>query len=375
MKEQLITWDGLIRIPDPKTITTIFLHVATHFWRAEGDKDYYQSHFFPQDISDVVLRIDHQLYQKTRYHLYEVGGGDNVGIWDETPYHVEFKEKDIKPSYLDHGEFRHDFQLFLRSFLKNVGHYSRYYPSLDRMVKIIKNFHLLQWKCSVCHSYNDWSRDVVKTVLSDNVSIAPSSLLFLLTFKNDKNKQTVEDHQSQALDDLLMIAIHRFFMNFEKIHEQTNTDPLVILENLILILEKYVSVYSADQVHEFEQECARDMKTYLYNGFKYIKTRPVGIHYFPRDMMIIRDLFPVLMSRWVSMSPPPSQDMSPGFLMLFYNMLFEDVVIDHKDMDNVLIVHHPLDGSLSIVRPMTPSEKTKIIDYHPLLRPSLFQPS
>lgn len=375
MKEEFITWDELIRIPDPDAILTILLHVVAHFWRAEGDKDYYQSHLFPQDVSNVVLRIDHQMYKKPRYHLYEVGGGDNVGIWDDTPYHVEFREKEQKSFHLNHGELRHDFQLFLRSFLKHVKNHSKYYPSLDRMIKIIENFRLLQWKCSICQCYNEWSRDVIKTILKDNVPIAPASLLFLLTFKNNNNKQNMMDHQSQALDDLLMVALRRFFMNFEKIQEQTSADPLVILENFILILEKYLSIYTIDQIHEFEQECARDIKTYLYREFKYIKTRLIEIHYLPRDMMIIRDLFPMLISRWTSLSDAPSHDMSPGFLMLFYNMLFEDKVIHHKKMDNVMIVYHPLDGSLSIVRPMTFSEQKEIADYHPLLRPFLFQKS
>lgn len=371
MKDEFITWTDIIRVPDPETTLTILLHVIVHFWRAEYDKEYYQTNVFPQDISQVVLRIDHQLYKQTRYHIYEVGDNDLTGVWDETPYHVGFRGQDKPLCHLDHGDYRHDFQLFLRSFLRNIKDHSRYYPPLHRLVKILENFSLLQWKCSVCRSYNDWSRKVVETILLENVSIAPSSLLFLMTFKNKKMAETFQTDCS-TLDELLMVAIRRFFLHFEKIHEQTNMDPIIILENLITILDKYTSVYSADQIHEFEQGCIRDMKTYLYKEFKYLRTRSIGIHYFPRDMMIIRDLFPMLVSAWSSASIP-NQGSSPGLLMLFYNMLFEDRAIEKTNLDGMVVVQHALDKSLPMMRHPTPKEKTEFTSYHPLLRPCLFQ--
>jgi len=380
MKEEVIKWSSLIQIPDPETTLTIFLHMIVHYWRAENNKDYYRAHFFPQDVENVLLRIDHNMYQKARYHLYEVNQEDYIGVWDETPYHLDFRpfhERNTNVVYLDHGDYRHDFQLFLRSFLKEIKKYTKYYPSLDRLSKILTHFPLLQWKCPICRLYNDWSREFIESfLLEKNVSIAPSSLLYLLTFSNKKMGELSNalHEQQTSLNELLVSALSRFFVHFEKIYEQTSVEPIVILDQLITILEKYVSVYTIDQIHEFEHQCAREMKNYLYDQFKFLRTKNIQIHHFPRDMMIIRDVFALLVGIWSS-SSPPLPDGSPGILMLLTNILFQDKALSHDlVVAQPLVVFHALEGStLPLTRHMTPHELQVFTDYHPLLRQTIFK--
>lgn len=379
-KEEFIKWTDIIKIPDPETTLTIFLHIVVHFWRAESDIEYYKAHSFPQNISDVILFIDHNLYEKTRYHLYEINNSDHIGVWDETPYRVEnFRSSHMTCSggCLDHGDYRHDFQLFLRSFLKQIKSYTKFYPSLDRLHKILTHFPLLQWKCSVCRMYNEWSREFVETLLLEkNVSISPSSLLFLLTNSNKKLGEIVPDElrtQFRSLNELLTSALRRFFIHFHKIYEQTSTEPIVILEQLICILEKYTSAYAIDQIHEFEHQCARDMKNYLYENFKFLRTKEIQIHHFPRDMMIIRDIFAMIVGIWSS-SCHDLPGASPGIIMLLYNVLFKDKAL-YADLDTLLplVVFNSLDSSVPITRHMTPKEINVFTDYHPLLRQTVFQ--
>lgn len=382
MKEEVIKWSNIIHIPDPETTLTIFLHLIVHYWRAESNKEYYKTNFFPQDVESVLLRVDHQMYQKIRYHLYEVNKEDYIGVWDQTPYHLDFRQihdRNHDTIFLDHGDYRHDFQLFLRSFLKEIKKYVKYYPSLDRLYKILSHFPLMQWKCPVCRLYNDWSREFIETfLLEKNVSIAPSSLLYLLTCSNRKIHEPMPEElkgQYTSLNELLESALGRFFVHFEKVYEQTSVEPVVILDQLIIILEKYASVYTIDQIHEFEHQCARDMKNHLYDQFKFLRTKNIQIHHFPRDMMIIRDIFAMMVGIWTA-SSPSEPDSSPGVLMLLYNMLFQDKALG-QDLSNAqpLVVFHSLENALPITRHMTPKEISVFTDYHPLLRQTIFQSS
>lgn len=368
MKEEYISWGDVIRVGDPETTLTLFLHVVAHYWRAEKSEQYYQTHVFPQDVGDVLLWVDHPLYKKIRYHLYEVGEGDMVGVWDETSYHLDFRREGV--GFLDHGDYRHSFQLFLRSFLKTIRKFGKYYPSLDRLCEVLTHFPLLQWKCPVCRLYNDWSRKWMGAFLLDkNISVAPSSLLCLLTYRNKQVSPAPQDH-ARSLEGLLGSALDRFFFHFEKIQEQTCADPISILQELIVVLEKYTSVYTVDQVHEFEQQCARDMRHCLYDRFKFLRTKDIPIHHFPRDMMIIRDVFSMILGIW-SASSPPLPDGSPGVLLLLHGMLFQDRALD-RDRSAALVVFHPFGDTPPTTRPMTPQEALTLAEHHPLLRPSVF---
>lgn len=379
MKEEVIKWGTILQIPNPETILTIFLHVVVHYWRAESNLEYYKTHFFPQDVDSVMLHVDHKLYQKARYHVYEVNKDDYIGVWDETPFHLNFRSFHEKTNRicLDHGDYRHDFQLFLRSFLKEIKRYTVYYPSLDRLYKILTHFSLLQWKCPICRLYNEWSRELIESfLLEKNVSISPSSLLYLLTYSNKKMGESIPKElieQCSPLNDLLKSALTRFFFHFEKIYEQTSVEPVSILNELIIILEKYTSVYTIDQIHEFEHQCALDMKNYLYDHFKFLRTKDIQIHHFPRDMMIIRDIFATIVGIWTASSSSLA-DGSPGILLLLFHMLFQDKAL-YRDLNfsQPVVVFHSLQNIVPLTRHMTPTEIHLFTDYHPLLRQTIFK--
>lgn len=373
MKKEIISWTDIIKIPDPDTTLTIFLHVLIHFWRAETNQEYYKTNVFPQSVSDVVLETDHTLYQKPRFHLYEIKTGEWVGIWDETPYHVNFQSKN-KTIYLDHGDFRHDFQLFLRSFLKQIKNYTNYYTSFDLLHKLLLRFPIFQWKCPVCCFYNDWSQKFIGSMLlHKQITIAPSSLLYLLTYQNKKLVETNKMEcftptEVEPFYPIMSSALERFFIEFEKLYEQTSADPILMIGLLITILEKYTMKYSIDQIHEFEQSCTRDMKNILYHEYKFLQTKAIGIHHFPRDLMLIRDVFPIILQSFAA-----TQDPSVCILFVLYNTLFEDKVLS-KNIHSLqpLVVYHSFSNILT--RSMTPEEINDFSNYHPLLRHELFRP-
>lgn len=369
MKKEIISWSDVIKISDPDTTLTIFLHVLIHFWRAENNIEYYKTHVFPQTISDVFLHIDHQFYQKPRFHLYEIKKDEWIGLWDETLYHIEFQSRN-KSIYLDHGDYRHDFQLFIRSFLKQIKPYTTYYPSLNLLHKILSSFPIVKWKCPVCCFYHDWSQQLIGAMLlQKQVTIAPSTLLHLLTWGNNYTPtEKLTFSQIQPFFPLVESALDRFFTEFEKLSQQTSANPILMIGLLITTLEKYTVHYTMDQVHEFEQSCARDMKNVLYQEYKFLQTKTVSFHHFPRDLMLIRDIFPMIIQSFDSIPDPSS---SVGILFLLYNMLFQDKVIgkDIKLLSPTVVFHSFSDTS---IRSMTTEENTIFTNYHPLLRQEIF---
>lgn len=354
-KNELISWTDAMRIR-PDVIIPVFLQIVVAFWRKEN--------VLPRDVNDVMLKMDHSLYNTCRFHLHEMNQDNYIGVWDETPFHVSFHTS--KPLGLDHGDYRHDFQLFLRSFLRETENYDNYYQQVSILRKIVSNFPVLQWKCEVCHAYNKWASGLIQKS-SGHASIIPSLLMCLLVFDN-KRCHTEQVWGANQLNPMLQSVIVRFFLNFNQICEQTNTDAQSILEPLIVILEKYASVYTIDQIHEFEHECARDMKTFLYTEFKYLKTKSIEIHSFPRDMMMARDLFPMLVACWKKQE---NSTFSPGILMLLCDVLLEDRFLHKTDNHHVLIVKHKSHDEIQTLRIMTREEEIILKEHHPLLRPSV----
>jgi hypothetical protein len=369
MKKETLSWSDVIKIPNPDTTLTIFLHVLVHFWRAENSVEYYKTNVFPQTISDVHLQMDHSLYGKPRFHLYEIRPSEWIGIWDETPYHIEFQPSTEKSHYLDHGEYRHDFQVFVRSFLKQIKKYTSHYPCLDLLYKILTSFSIVKWKCPVCCFYHDWSQQLIGgMLLQKQVTIAPSTLLHLLTWENNYTPtEILTFSQVQPFFPLVESALERFFTEFEKLSQQTSADPILMISLLITILEKYTVHYTMDQVHEFEQSCARDMKNVLYQEYKFLQTKTVSFHHFPRDLLLIRDVFPMITQSFVSKVDASS---SLGLLFLLYNMLLPDKTCFQEQTP--LVVFHSCSNSQETIRPMTTHEKNLLPEYHPLLRQDLF---
>ena len=186
--------------------------------------------------------------------------------------------------------------------------------------------------------------------------------MVLLTHKNRVGAQ------EYALEDgmvgLLEASLRRFFSHFGKICAQTSAEPTDILANLIGILDGHVGAHTTDRLHEFEQECVRDMKTHLYREFRFLKTSDVSISTFPRDMMIARDLFPIIAASWAGADTP---DMSPGLLFLLCQMLLGDRLFSCSSLDCALVCRD--NGS---VRAMTSDEAGVLAHYHPLLRHDVF---
>lgn len=354
-KDSQLLWANVMRI-QPDVIIPVFLQTVVAFWKKET--------VLPRDVNDVILHLDHTLYRTNRYHLYEVSQDNYIGVWDETPFHIGFRQN--VQLGLNHGDYRHDFQLFLKSFLRGTEEYDHYYPQISILRKIVSNFPVLQWKCEVCHAYNKWATGLIQASV-DTVAIIPSTLMCLLAFENKRShaEKVLGVHE---LDPMLRSAIIRFFLNFNKICEQTSTDPQSILEQLIIILEKYTSVYTIDQIHEFEHECTRDIKTFLYTEFKYLKTKSVEIHCFPRDMMIARDLFPMLVACW---KQEESSLCSPGILMLLCDVLLEDRFLHKSNPHHAFLVRHSIQGDVSSACIMKEQEAS-MKAHHPMLRPSIF---
>lgn len=345
-----ISWAELLRVPDPVAHTTIFLHVLVRFWAASNSSG--GNLELPRDVSDVVLRADHGLVGKKRFHLHEVVPGDRVGVWDETPFWVGFCSNNT--SVFDHGDFRHAFQLFLRSFLRHTdGH-----VSLARLRALVAASPVLRWNCSLCRSYNDWSVGFMR----GSLVAQPDALHFLLTHQNRFDGGVASGGGGVVA--LMESSLTRFFSGFNKVCEQTSAEPVDILANLIRVLDGYVGAHTTERLHEFEHACARDMKSYLYKEFKFLRTCSVHVSSFPRDMMIARDLFPMIAASWAD---PVASGTSPGLLFLLCQMLLEDRILSCSSLDCALVCSG--DGG---VRAMTSSEAGVLAHYHPLLRHEVF---
>lgn len=344
-----LPWDN-----NPEIIVTIFLHIVAHYWKAENNSDYYQTNSFPRHVSDVVLTSDHSLHHKPRFYLYEIKEKEHVGIWDESIYHVSFA-KQAKTCW-NSQDGRHDFQLFLQSFLVSIQPFTPYYPILKDLFDIVSHFPLLAWKCAVC---KNWS----KTFSYQGNERMVSSLL---TFRNKKSTQHLSNEQFPRFAQLLEKLLTRFLSEFKKIYEQTSADPIVIMENLVDIVENYTQRYSIDQMDEFDNHCAKDMKNYLYHEFKFFQTKSIHMDHLVRDMILTRDIFSILTTQW---SEPLSSLSSAGILMMLCLSHFRDAVLDEEfsDMRPYVVV-----VSESIRRRMTEQEKLDLVHYHPLLRHTLF---
>ena len=379
MNRELIAWADVMKIPSPETILVVLWQIIIYFWKAELDPEFYRNNSFPHNVSDILLHIDHSMYQKIRYHVYTLNNQETTGVWDVSPYWVDFTTiQSNKSKYLDHGDYRHPFQLFLRSFLRSIRKYTKFHPSLERVSNIISKLPLLHWKCPVCKKYDEWSHNFIETALLESgVSISSSTFLYLISYKNnkiyEKDEERVETQQCKELIDILHRALLRFFNEFQKIYEQTSTDPTLILKNLIEILEEYTDIYTIDQIHEFEQSCSKKMKSYLYNEFKFMKTKTIGINNFPRDMIVIRDIFPMIIRDWC-VETDSSATSSPCVLMLCSYILFKDPALESKlTTSEPLVVFQPFSTTENkTIRHMTPSEIDNLVDYHPLIRSNFF---
>lgn len=377
MNRDIVQWSEVMKMPLPEWTLTILWQTVIHFWRAEIDPQFYECHKFPTNVKSIQLEVDHKMNLKSRYHVFCLTDTDTAGLWDETPFWVSWDKIDEPaPSFLEHGDYRHPFQLFLKSFLRATRRHAKHYPTLQLAHKVIMKMPTLTWRCHVCEKYEQWSRHFIENeLIHHEVSISATTLLFLLSHDNPKLRKQEKIHPSMVnqlgdLCEMLSMALHRFFVDFEKIYEQTSLDPTIILKNLIAVLKKFP--YPIEEIQSFEQACAKDMRMYLLDQFKFLRTKSIGINHFPRDLLIARDLFSTIVHIW-SRKKDGAQT-SPGTMMLMNYLLFRDGAMG-KDLRSIppLLVIHPIDDSKPCsIRHMTPPETDILQDYHPILRPTLF---
>lgn len=377
MEGETMMWSEAIKIPSPDSVLAIFWQLMIYFWKAELDDDFYRARAFPISVEEVRLRIDHRFYQRARYHVLEIREGEAAGVWDTTPFSVDFGSFS-HAHFLEHGDYRHAYQLFLRSFLKILRRQALYHPSLLLMKRILMQLPILKWKCPVCKKYNQWSRSFIETqLLEHNLSIAPSTLSYLLTYRNEglrSGEETVDPDQLDEFLPILTETLRRFFTDFEKIYEQTSMDPVHILKNLIDILGKHAQPFAMmEEIEKYETACSKEMKSYLFYQFKFLKTRSLKISHFPRTMMILREVFTSIMNIWrqTVRDEITTNRSSPGTVILLGYLLFRDPVLDTSH-DTPILVVYPTSIDRPVIRAMVPPEIEQLRDYHPVLRPYLF---
>jgi hypothetical protein len=151
----------------------------------------------------------------------------------------------------------------------------------------------------------------------------------------------------------------------------------MIIRPLMKVLDKYMSRYTLDQISEFEKECSMDMKSVLFSQLKYVKTQSIQIRRFPRELAIIREVFRTIVRLWKCRPVAPPRYSSPGMILLMSYLFFEDSIDPAQEM---LLVQYQDQWVLQpknphyMMRHLTPPEMELLMDYHPLLRPNLFEP-
>jgi len=392
MEDERILFSEVIKIPSPETILTIFWQVIIYFWKAERNIRFYREHTLPHSLEEIPLRIDHRFHERARFHVFPMTSEDATGVWDETCYWIDYTgihNGNLSPDFMEHGDYRHAYQLFLKSFLKTLKKYVRYYPVLQKLQNVLLKMSILKWKCPVCKKYNGWSRDFIdRQILESDLSIAPSTLLFLLNYRNEyrREEDTMMNHgEITDMMEILQVTLGRFFDHFTTIYHQTSINPILILQNLIDILEKHARGKRVEEIGDFESACAREMKHYIFTQFKYMKTKDVRVSRFPRDLMISRDVFRMMLFSWKKkeiMDARTTASSSPGILILLHNLIFDDRALAHSRKSALLsissppiLVIHPVshhESSKVSLRNLTPPEADEMMDYHPILRPLLF---
>lgn len=385
-KKETIVWSEAIKIPSPDAILTIFWQIMAYFWKAEVDHEFYRTHEFPESIEDVRLQIEHRFYGRTRYHVLFLNEQEAAGIWDRTGYSILYQfPSPATRDYLEHGDPHHPYQRFMRSFVRTLKHYITFYPDLNILYKILSQLPILKWRCPLCKHYHQWAHEFIELqLLEHELSIAPSTLLFLLTHKNHELTRPrslltsiMTSTEMRDLQEILKVALHRFLTNFEKICEQTSQPPIEILRGLLTILEKHSMGHpGAEKVGDYEAACSREMKAHLFERFKFLKIKTVKVGSFPRDMMIMREIFPMIVEAWAQQYRTTDISLStssPGVILLLSHIIFPDHAIKKDDKSIPILFMYPSHDMMSpMIRHMTPPEIDQIGEYHPILRPFLF---
>lgn len=363
-----ILWTDLLKIPHPQWMISIFWRTMLLFWRQELNPDLEFSERLPQMMKDVHLSIDPKGFSSRRYHIYTLSESEQIGIWDESPFNLSFPKESISSQpFLEHG-YHHSFLNLLKDVENNIKPVLDIDPQYIILLQIIqKAKQRFSISCSNCKEFLMWCHHFLENEYTKHkISVAPSVLVFLLHHKNTRKK--IINTNKQQCYTVLEKALHAFLVSFFPIQEQTIMNPMLLLQGLIQILENHHC--TLENLKDTEENCAKDMKSYLFKTLKFLKTKSLQINHFPRFLLVARESFKALLESIPSVEKSTS---SIGHLMLLSFLFFEDRSINSPPTEKDRVLFYNEKGNLVEERYFTEEECSKFIDYHPLLRPSVFQ--
>lgn len=353
----ILTWKTVIKIPHPEWVLALFWQILVLFWKSEVH--------LPIHLDNIQIQIKPVYFHTRRYHIFRIDEENQVGIWDESPFTFSVSKEESAIPFIQHEEYRHNLICLLKEIQKEIEPYQEEIPALNLLNLFISKIPFLNWKCPSCKEFLNWCHLFLEKEFSQSgISIAPSTLLFLLQYKNQEDLVDEELIEELTLD-FMETALHPFLESFFKIQEQTTLDPYLIIRQLIDILKQ--NNCSLENIEETEEECGREMKSYLIKTLKYMKTKDIQILAFPRLLTLAREAFRV----HVLSFPKRKDRVVIGQAILMKDLFFEDRMITNPPTPSDIVVIHDLEGNQK-ERHFTEEECSKIIDYHPILRPGLF---
>jgi hypothetical protein len=378
MDQELIPWSEAMKIPSQEWILAIFWQTMIYFWKGEMDNEFYRTHRFPHSVDDVLLRVDHRFRDTIRYHVFEIGD-EATGILDESPFWIHYegfqdlKQPSIPYRYLEHGDYRHVFQYYIRSIMKRIKRYCVIYPDINRLYRILQKLKILNWRCPVCRVFQSWNQQITENLLAEHhLHVSRSEIIFLLTHENVSlrtSELTEECGDMQELTTILTKCLTQFFEELEPICEGTSINNFLILQNLIEILNHHSKDRPLEDIIYYERDVCRDIKDYLYKQFRFIQS--LSIANIPRNLLIARDVFATLVKEWHRLYQDDNRSFSPGLILLLQYLIFDDRAVNLKKKETMLVSYEN-NMNTRWIRAMTPPELDDFTTYHPLLRAFLF---
>lgn len=366
---ETITWREACKIPNPKWVSIVFWRVMILFWKSFSWKN--ADMVLPQTMDDVLLKIRKDGFLSNYFHMYNINN-EFTGLWDSSPFEVQISNQSI-PSFIDHGEPRHFMSVFLEDVLKTLRPLRFLHPELNLLCKIIHNSQHLKFNCNTCSAFFSWNRQFLEELLiENNVSVAPSVVLFFLQYRNQELKKIKKEeiHTKDSLK-LLKKSLTLFLESFFKIQEQTRLDPIIIARGLVDILID--TNCTLENINETEDSCSRYMKSFLFNRLKFLKTKSIQVKHFPRHLLVAREVFVSVIHYFHNHHTPPEEQTTDVGQMFLMNFLFsQDECLKHPPTIKDQVLFYDDSIQLSSKRFFSEQETKQFVQYHPLLRSSVF---
>lgn len=366
MQENLV-WSDLIKTPQPQWMLSIFWRTLMFFWIQELNPSI-DSPRLPMGMNEVILSLRPDGFSKRKYHIFSISGTEKIGIWDESPFDLSFspESKQSLPFY-EHG-IHHGLISLLKDVSKNVEPLIPYDPQFPLLQKIIAKCPVLSYKCKTCSEVVSWIHSFLEKEFREHqISVAPSVVMFLLRYKNRRKETDTEINKKQCFD-VMGKALHSLLSSFFHIQEQTTMDPKILLQGLINILERTNCTF--ENLAEKELECSKEMRSFLLTTLKFVKTKSVQVQHFPRLLVIARESFLSLVQT-LPLIDNAFQG-SVGHLLLMNFLCFEDSSLTRPPTSKDTVIFYNENGVPFLERPFTPEECGSFNEFHPLLRPSVF---